>query len=62
MLHDKYMPMMKKAIGRTVSTDQEITLSHAELIELLDFVYEEGKEAASDAAFEAGLNWDNPSV
>lgn len=61
-LHNKYLPMMIKAIGKTVSADKEITLTHSELMELLDYVYEAGRESADDSAFEAGLNWGNPGV
>ena len=61
-LHNKYTPMMIKAIGISCSIDNEITLSHKELMELLDYVFEEGKEAGMDSGFSAGLNFGNPGV
>lgn len=59
---DKYMLLMREAIGKTVQPDKEITLSHKEIVDLMDYVYCAGREDESDSAFEAGISYGNPGV
>ena len=59
---EKFAPMILESIGKVIPIGKDVTLSYNNFMDLLDYIYEQGKEEAGDDAFEAGLNYGNPGV